>query len=143
MVDNRVVSGLAKITRSAAYAALGAAAGLAMAGSAHAASAAKGKEVFQSQCAACHSVQKGQNGIGPSLYGVYGSKAASVSGYDFSSALKSSKIVWNQKTLNKFLADPQGYVTGTKMTYMGLPNASKRADVIAYLKTLGGNGAGK
>jgi cytochrome c len=143
MAQNIAVFGMAGICRSAAYAALGAAAGLAMASSAHAASAAKGKDVFQSQCAACHSAQKGDNGIGPSLYGVYGSHAASVPGYNFSSALKSSKIVWNQKTLDKFLANPQGYVTGTKMTYPGLPSASKRADVIAYLKTLGGNGAGK
>ena len=61
--------------------ALGAAAMAASAGPAFAAgNAAKGKSLFQAQCAACHSVQKGQNGIGPSLYGVYGQPAADAPG---------------------------------------------------------------
>lgn len=119
-------------------------AGLALAsGIGHAASVSKGKQVFQSQCSTCHSVKQGVNKIGPSLYNVYGSHAAQVSGYNFSSALKSSNIVWNKKSLMKFLKNPQGDVPGTKMTYPGLPSQSKRADVVAYLKSVKKGGSGK
>jgi len=97
---------------------------------------AKGKALFEGQCAACHSVAPGENGIGPTLAGVYGQPAASTPGFQFSGALKSSKIVWTDAALDKFLADPQSDVPGTKMPYMGLPDAADRADVVAYLKTL-------
>jgi cytochrome c len=106
-------------------------------GTAQAANVAKGKSVFAAQCAACHSVAPGQNGIGPSLAGIYGKPAASTKGFMFSPALKSSHIVWTSAALDKFLANPQGDVAGTKMPYMGMPNAEKRADVVAYVKSLG------
>jgi cytochrome c len=110
-------------------------------GSAFAASdAAKGKTIFAAQCAACHSVQKGQNGIGPSLYGVYGQPAAATPGYQFSPALKSAHITWTKSALDKFLTNPQGDVPGTKMPYMGMANAGDRQDVIAYLASLGAGG---
>ncbi|MCF3947577.1 c-type cytochrome [Acidiphilium iwatense] len=109
---------------------------VALAGAMPAGNAAKGKTIFSAQCAACHSVAAGQNGIGPSLYGVYGKPAASVKGFQFSPALKSAHIVWTAAALDKFLANPQADVPGTKMPYMGMPNAANRADVIAYLATL-------
>ncbi|CAG4920885.1 unnamed protein product [Acidocella sp. C78] len=105
---------------------------------AHAANVAHGEALFQAQCAACHSAKAGQNGIGPSLAGIYGAKAAASAGFQFSPALKHSGIVWNADTLSKFLANPQADVPGTKMPYMGMPNATDRADVVAYLKTLSG-----
>lgn len=124
------------VTSALAAAAMAASAGPAFA----AANAAKGKSLFQAQCAACHSVQKGQNGIGPSLYGVYGQPAAAAPGYQFSSAMKSSHITWTKSALDKFLANPQKDVPGTKMPYMGMANAADRQDVIAYLATLGPGG---
>lgn len=105
---------------------------------AQAANVAHGEAVFQAQCAACHSVAPGQNGIGPSLAGIYGQKAASTPGFDFSPALKHSNIVWTTAALEKFLANPQADVPGTKMPYMGMSNATDRADVTAYLATLKG-----
>lgn len=111
-------------------------AGLLLAGTAHAADSAHGKSVFAAQCAACHSAAAGQNGIGPTLAGVYGKPAASTPGFKFSPALKSAHIVWTATALNKFLANPQGDVPGTKMPYMGMANAADRADVIAYLASL-------
>lgn len=113
---------------------------IALAGAMPAGNAAKGKSIFAAQCAACHSVAAGQNGIGPSLDGVYDKPAASVTGFQFSPALKSAHIVWTAAALDKFLANPQADVPGTKMPYMGMPNPAKRADVIAYLETLGGAG---
>lgn len=113
---------------------------VAMAGAMPAGNAAKGKTIFSAQCASCHSMAAGQNGIGPSLYGVYGKPAASVTGFQFSPALKSAHIVWTAATLSKFLANPQADVPGTKMPFMGMPNAQKRTNVIAYLATLGSDG---
>ncbi|MDE8348820.1 MAG: c-type cytochrome [Acidocella sp.] len=101
--------------------------------------ATKGAGVFQSQCAMCHGVTPGANGIGPSLAGIYGKPAASMAaGYEYSAALKGAKLVWDDASLDKFLAAPQSYVPGTKMPYAGLPDAGDRADVIAYLATLTG-----
>lgn len=109
---------------------------IALAGAMPAGNVAKGKTIFGAQCAACHSVAAGQNGIGPSLDGVYGKPAASVTGFQFSPALKSAHIVWTAAALDKFLTNPQADVPGTKMPFMGMSNAQKRTNVIAYLATL-------
>jgi len=86
------------------------------------------------QCSACHSTEKGKNGIGPSLAGIYGDKAATVAGYDFSDAMKNSGLTWNQATLDRYLTDPRGVVPGTKMTFGGVPDAAKRQAIIDWLK---------
>ena len=101
-----------------------------------AADAAAGEKVFKSQCAICHSPKSGNNGLGPSLFGVYGAKAGQVAGYNFTAANKTSGLVLDAPTLDRYLADPKGVVPGTRMTYAGLKDAAKRADVIAYLATL-------
>lgn len=88
------------------------------------------------QCSACHSTEKGKNGIGPSLAGVYGDKAGAVPGYDFSDAMKASGLTWNAANLDRFLTDPRGVVPGTKMTFPGLKDAAKRKAVIDYLKAI-------
>ncbi len=88
------------------------------------------------QCKVCHSVEKGDNGIGPSLAGIYKTKAGEVAGFDFSAAMKASGLVWDDKTLDSYLSNPRGVVPGTKMSFAGLKDDAKRKDVIAYLKTL-------
>jgi cytochrome c len=92
--------------------------------------AAHGAKVHQ-DCMICHSLDK--NEIGPLHRDVFGRKAGSVPGYDYSAALKASNIVWNETTLDKWLADPQAFVPGTKMTF-SVDDAQDRADVIAFLK---------
>jgi cytochrome c len=92
--------------------------------------AAHGAKVYQ-DCMICHSLDK--NEIGPKHRGVFGSKAGSVPGYDYSAALKASNIVWNETTLDKWLTEPQAFVPGTKMTF-SVDDAQDRADVIAFLK---------
>ena len=87
-------------------------------------------------CSACHSVKKGEQGIGPSLAGVYGTKAGQVPGYDFSPAMKASGLSWNEPALDRYLKDPMGVVPGTKMAYAGLKNDAQRKAVIDYLKSL-------
>lgn len=89
------------------------------------------------QCQSCHSPEAGKNGIGPSLAGVFGTKAAEVPGYDFSPAMKNSGLTWDEATLDRYLKGPQQVVPGTKMTFAGIPDDTKRAAVIAYLKSIG------
>ncbi|HET6184888.1 MAG TPA: cytochrome c family protein [Acetobacteraceae bacterium] len=109
----------------------------ALAAPAHAAGdAAAGKSVFQSSCSICHSAQPGQNRVGPTLYGVVGRKTGSVPGYAYSPANQSANITWDAATLDKYLANPRAMIPGTKMTYAGLSDPAKRADLIAYLATL-------
>lgn len=87
-------------------------------------------------CKACHAVEPGKHGIGPSLAGIWGDKAAAVPGFEFSEAMKESGLVWNQSTLDRYLTDPMGVVPGTKMAFAGVKDAAKRQEIINYLKTL-------
>ncbi len=88
------------------------------------------------QCAACHSVEPGKNGIGPTLAGIFGDRAGVVPGFEFSDAMKSSGLTWNQATLDRYLTDPRGVVPGTKMAFGGVKDAAQRQAIINYLKTL-------
>lgn len=98
--------------------------------------AADSKPAVYAQCAACHSVEPGKHGIGPSLHGVYGTKAGDIPGYAFSDKLKASGLTWDDATLDQWLAGPMKLVPGTRMTYAGMSDPAKRAEIIAYLKTL-------
>ena len=88
------------------------------------------------QCAACHSTERGEHGIGPSLAGVFGRRAGTVAGFEFSQAMKDSGLTWNQAGLDRYLTDPRGVVPGTTMAYNGVKDAAQRQAVINYLKTL-------
>ncbi|MES2493985.1 MAG: c-type cytochrome [Pseudomonadota bacterium] len=88
------------------------------------------------QCAACHSLKPGAHGVGPSLFGIYGTKAGDVPGYTFSPALKASGLTWDDATLDKWIAAPMEVVPGTRMVYPGMADAAKRQELIAFLKTL-------
>ena len=92
--------------------------------------AARGETLYEA-CQDCHSLDK--NDVGPRHRGVFGRKAASLPDYDYSDALKSANIVWNEETLDKWLTDPQAVAPGAKM-FFHLDNPQDRADVIAYLK---------
>jgi cytochrome c len=92
----------------------------------------RGQLLFQT-CAACHSVLG--DGVGPDLRGIYGRKAATRPGFNYSAALKSSDIVWNEANLRAFVKDPQALVKGTAMTFPGYPAQSDVDAVIVYLKT--------
>lgn len=97
---------------------------------------AGGKPAAFAQCAACHAVEPGKHGIGPSLAGVYGTKAGEIAGYAFSEKLKASGLTWDDATLDQWLAGPMKMVPGTKMSYAGMSDAAKRKELIEYMKTL-------
>lgn len=94
---------------------------------------AKGKSVFN-QCRACHRLEEGKNMVGPHLHHLFGRKAGTVKGFNFSTAMKNSGIVWDEKKLDAYIANPKEVVPNGKMAYPGLKNAGQRADLIAYLK---------
>ena len=103
---------------------------------ARAADATAGEAVFKSQCSNCHSVQPGKNMVGPSLSGIVGRTSGQVPGFRYSAANTNAKIDWTAPELDKYLAAPREVVPGTIMTYNGLKDPTKRADLIAYLSTL-------
>ena len=96
---------------------------------------AAGQQFFTTHCSPCHATQPGVNKIGPSLVGVVGRKSGSEPGYNYSPALKSAGITWDEQELDKYLTNPGADVHGTKML-ISVPNADDRQNVIAYLKTL-------
>ena len=86
------------------------------------------------QCAACHAVAKGApNGLGPNLWGIAGTKAGELAGYQFSPALKASGLVWDEATLNKWLENPRALVPGNKMSYSGMKDEAKRKELVTWL----------
>jgi cytochrome c len=95
---------------------------------------AQGKRVFGA-CAACHSLEPNRNMTGPSLAGLWNRKSGTLKSFmRYSPALKSSDIVWNDKTLGEWLKDPKHLIPGNTMTFAGIKDAQQRTDIIAFLK---------
>jgi cytochrome c len=94
---------------------------------------ANGAEAFRA-CAGCHSLEQGRNMSGPTLAGVIGRKAGSVSSFlRYSAALKGSGVVWTAQTIDAWLANPAAFIPGSTMPFRGLPDSRARADLIAFL----------
>ncbi|UWP88532.1 c-type cytochrome [Aliiroseovarius crassostreae] len=102
------------------------------------ADAEKGAKVW-SKCKACHKLEDGANGTGPHLYGLIDRPIASIDGFGYSDALAGlAGSNWTAEELNIWLTDPKGYAPGNKMTFKGLKKDTDRANLIAYLGTIGG-----
>lgn len=125
------------------FAAAGIALAVMMAGRAAMAAgdAEQGRKAFR-QCAACHSVAKGDHRTGPSLANIWDQKAGTIKAFRrYSKPLKDSGLVWDEKTLDQWLADPKALVPGNRMVFGGMKDGAQRADLIAFLKGLSGGGA--
>lgn len=105
------------------------------------AGAALGEQLF-SACAYCHSTEPPDapetnfRFIGPTLWGVVGRPSAALEDYDYSPAMRRAELVWNEETLDQFIANPQMLVPGSRMSFNGEQDAERRAAIIEYLKTL-------
>jgi cytochrome c len=103
------------------------------------AGAEEGQLVFNNACRTCHSIKEGDNRLGPHLHGVIGRKAGSLPNYGYSASMAKADLTWDEKTLDRFIENPDAVVSGNNMKpYGGLASPEDRAKIIAYLKA-GGN----
>ncbi len=100
------------------------------------ADAAEGEGLFRA-CGSCHKLEDGANAVGPHLYDLVGRDIAAVDGFAYSDALASLEGAWTPEELSAFLENPAGYAAGTKMSYRGMADVEDRANLIAYLDTIG------
>ncbi len=114
-------------------------------------SAIAGEELFDNNCSACHSLDKGDSGIAPSLYGVIGRHVASLPNYGYSAAIKAYDMVWTEDNLKRYLLNPQAQFRchnltmghtqeclGIRMPFRGFADPKEADAVIAYLKVVAG-----
>lgn len=95
--------------------------------------AARGAAAYAARCGGCHAIDTDR--VGPRHAGVSGRRAGSVPGFDYSPALRSSRIVWDAPRLERWLADPESVIPGQRMGYR-VDDPALRADLVAYLITL-------
>lgn len=94
----------------------------------------KGQKLFKAKCAQCHACEPGaKQGQGPNLHGMFGRKAGTVPGYQYSTAQETSGIVWNEAFLVEYLYKPKEYVPGTKMIFGGLKKDKEISDLVTYM----------
>lgn len=98
----------------------------------------RGKKVFVGyDCSYCHSNTSGEPAkLGPNLWGIAGRKKASFPGFNYSDAMKEWGSIWSDEDLNEFIWGPRLRLPGTQMQFRGIPDDERRADLVAYLKSL-------
>ncbi|HEY1751825.1 MAG TPA: cytochrome c family protein [Caulobacteraceae bacterium] len=86
-------------------------------------------------CRSCHTTsQGGEDMTGPNLWGVFGRKAGSEPGFNYSDGMKQAGWTWDADRIDTWITNPRGVLPGTKMTYVGMQDPTDRRDVIAFLK---------
>ena len=126
-------------TRSIAALAIALVTLLSFSATAPAATPNDGEVKFNNHCRTCHSLKKDDNRLGPNLHQIVGKKAGTSSGYaTYSQGLKSSGIVWDEKTLDQFIANPDSVIPSNNMKpYKGITDPALRAAIVSFLKSAG------
>lgn len=94
----------------------------------------RGEKVFK-RCQVCHTLEAGgAQEKGPNLHGLFGREAGTSEGWEYSEAMRESDVVWNEETLDSFLADPKNFIKGNTMPFTALRKPDDRTNVIAYLQ---------
>lgn len=97
----------------------------------------QGEQTWKKWCVTCHSLDPEKKMLGPTLKGVFGRTAGTLDGYNgYSKAMKESGIVWDEQTLNEYLAKPRAFLPGARMFFGGLPSEEERLSLIAYMKQI-------
>jgi len=98
----------------------------------------KGAKLFKAKCYQCHTIEEGGNAKqGPPLWGIFGRQSGTYDGFAYSEANKGSGITWSEKHMFEYLVNPKKYIPGTKMVFAGLKKDKERADLIAYMQSMG------
>jgi len=97
--------------------------------------AARGKALFEKRCTGCHSLTG--NHEGPALHGVFGRNSGTAAGFAYSAALKEAGVVWDETSLDKWLADPDAFIAGNDMDFL-VSKPQERLDLISYLRQVSG-----
>ena len=92
---------------------------------------ARGQQLFESRCTGCHTLN--ENRGGPKLRGVYGRTSGTAEGFAYSDAIRKAAIVWDEKTIDQWLTDPDQLIPGNAMDF-SVENAQERRDLVAFLK---------
>ncbi|GAB4150406.1 MAG: hypothetical protein Tsb0016_22080 [Sphingomonadales bacterium] len=94
----------------------------------------EGAKVFR-RCMACHTLEAGgRHRVGPNLHGIFSRTAGTAEGFKYSNAMKSAGFVWDAEKLDQYITKPNAFMPGNRMPFAGLPNATQRQDLIAYLQ---------
>lgn len=102
--------------------------------------AAAGEKAF-AKCRACHEVgETAENATGPKLNGLFGRKAGSIAGFDYSEANRNSGVTWNEAIFAKYIRDPRATIPGNKMAFSGIRNEKEIANLAAFLKQFDADG---
>jgi cytochrome c len=97
----------------------------------------EGHKAYNNYCRTCHSLKQGDDRLGPSLAGIVGRKAGGSPGYsNYSGSVAGSGIVWDEDTLDRFIASPDSVIPGNNMKpYAGLNDPEVRKQIVQYLKS--------
>jgi cytochrome c len=98
-----------------------------------------GQVAYNNACRTCHSVDEGDNRLGPNLHAIIGREAGSLPDFAYSANMKNSKIVWDEENLDRFIENPDAVISGNRMKpYGGMASAEDRAAIVAFLKAQSG-----